>query len=114
MPHPQALSTKALQPLKPRGLCTTGPRLATRPGLATDAIAASGLARSSLIVRGETGQAPPCHEVRPFVTPHGVTTLASADFCPITPDVAAWRATRVPVGSGGRSTPFRMASVRLP
>jgi hypothetical protein len=108
VPHPQALSTKALQPPKPRGLCT-GPRPATRPGLATDAIATSGLARSGIIVRGEMEQAPPCHEVRPFVTPRGVTTMASADVCPITADIAAIRAARVPVGSGGRSTPFGVA-----
>ena len=33
----------------------------------------------------------------------------AADFCPLTPDVAAWRAARVAVGAGGNSTSFRVA-----
>lgn len=35
--------------------------------------------------------------------------MASADFCPITPDVAARRAARVAVGSGGESRAFALA-----
>ncbi len=36
-------------------------------------------------------------------------TMPSADFCPITRDVAAVRAARVAVGSGGVSSPFGLA-----
>jgi len=36
-------------------------------------------------------------------------TTPSADFCPLTPDVAARRAARVTVGSGGDSSPFGLA-----
>ena len=35
-----------------------------------------------------------------------LATMPSADFCPITPDVAAQRAARVTVGSGGDSGAF--------
>jgi len=34
--------------------------------------------------------------------------MASADFCPITPDVAARRAARVAVGSGGDASTFAL------
>ena len=35
-------------------------------------------------------------------------TMPSADFCPVTPNVAARRAARVAVGSGGVVQPFRV------
>jgi hypothetical protein len=38
-----------------------------------------------------------------------LATMPSADFCPVTPDVAARRAARVTVGSGGDSSPFGLA-----
>jgi hypothetical protein len=38
-----------------------------------------------------------------------LATIPSADFCPITPDVAARRAVRATVGSGGSSTAFAVA-----
>jgi len=36
-------------------------------------------------------------------------TMPSAEFCPITPDVAARRAARVTVASGGASSTFALA-----
>ena len=36
-------------------------------------------------------------------------TMPSADFCPVTPSVAARRAVRVTVGSGGVSSAFAVA-----
>ena len=36
-------------------------------------------------------------------------TMPSADFCPVTPSVAARRAARVTVGSGGDSSAFALA-----
>jgi hypothetical protein len=38
-----------------------------------------------------------------------LATMPSADFCPITPGVAARRAARVAVGSGGTSSAFALA-----
>jgi len=38
-----------------------------------------------------------------------LATMPSADFCPITPDVAAGRAARVALGSGGDSRAFALA-----
>jgi hypothetical protein len=38
-----------------------------------------------------------------------LATMPSADFCPVTPDVAARRAARVTVGSGGDSSAFALA-----
>ena len=38
-----------------------------------------------------------------------LATMPSADFCPITPDVASKRAARVAVGSGGDSRAFTLA-----
>ena len=38
-----------------------------------------------------------------------LATMPSADFCPDTPSVAARRAARVAVGSGGDSSPFGLA-----
>ncbi|MCP5198166.1 MAG: hypothetical protein H6974_15530 [Gammaproteobacteria bacterium] len=35
--------------------------------------------------------------------------MPSADFCPVTPSVAARRAARVTLGSGGDSSPFGLA-----
>jgi len=35
--------------------------------------------------------------------------MASADFCPITPGVAAKRAARITLGSGGTSSAFALA-----
>ena len=41
-------------------------------------------------------------------------TMPSADFCPVTPEVAARRAARVAVGSGGVSSPFGLARSPAP
>ena len=41
-------------------------------------------------------------------------TMPSADFCPVTPEVAVRRAARVAVGSGGDSSPFGMARSPAP
>ena len=38
-----------------------------------------------------------------------LATMPSADFCPVTPSVAARRAARVTVGSGGNSSTFALA-----
>jgi hypothetical protein len=38
-----------------------------------------------------------------------LATMPSADFCPVTPSVAARRAARVTVGSGGDSSAFALA-----
>jgi len=50
--------------------------------------------------------------IRPFVgrALHARSaTMASADFCPVTPSVTARRAARVTVGSGGDSSAFALA-----
>jgi len=41
-------------------------------------------------------------------------TMPSADFCPVTPNVAVRRAARVAVGSGGVSSPFGLARSPAP
>jgi hypothetical protein len=41
-------------------------------------------------------------------------TMPSADFCPVTPNVAVRRAARVTVGSGGVSSPFGLARSPAP
>ena len=41
--------------------------------------------------------------------PRQSPNMPAADFWPLTPDVAAWRAARVAVGAGGKSTSFRVA-----
>ena len=43
-----------------------------------------------------------------------LATMPSADFCPVTPGVAARRAARVAVGSGGVSSPFGLARSPAP
>ena len=54
-----------------------------------------------------------CRRFRPSpcFTQYGghLAAMPPADFCPITPDVAAWRAARVAVGSGGDSRAFALA-----
>ena len=61
----------------------------------------------------EISAAPLCRRFRPSPCPthYGgrLATTPSADFCPVTPDVAARRAARGTVGSGGDSIPFEMA-----
>ena len=41
-------------------------------------------------------------------------TMPSADFCPVTPNVAVQRAARVAVGSGGDSRPFGLGLSSTP
>lgn len=54
-----------------------------------------------------------CRRFRPSPCPthYGgrLATMPSADFCPVTPDVAARRAARIAVGSGGDSSAFALA-----
>jgi len=55
--------------------------------------------------------------VRPFASRpfhDRAATMASADFCPVTPDVAARRAARIAVGSGGDSSAFALALRPVP
>ena len=53
-----------------------------------------------------------CRRFRPSPCPthYGgrLATMPSADFCPITPGVAAQRADRVTLGSGGHSSVFTL------
>ena len=53
-----------------------------------------------------------CRRFRPSPCPthYGgrLATMPSADFCPVTPSVAARRAARVTVGSGGDSSAFAL------
>ena len=53
-----------------------------------------------------------CRRFRPSPCPthYGgrLATMPSADFCPVTPSVAARRAARVTVGSGGNSSVFTL------
>ena len=53
-----------------------------------------------------------CRRFRPSPCPthYGgrLATMPSADFCPVTPSVAARRAARVTVGSGGDSSAFTL------
>ena len=59
-----------------------------------------------------------CRRFRPSPCPtHDggrLATMPSADFCPVTPSVAARRVARVTVGSGGDSSAFALALSRLP
>ncbi len=59
-----------------------------------------------------------CRRFRPSPCPthYGgrLATMPSADFCPITPDVAARRAAQVAVGSGGDSSTFALARSPAP
>ena len=54
-----------------------------------------------------------CRRFRPSPCPthYGgrLATMPSADFSPITPDVAAKRAARITLGSGGTSSAFALA-----
>ena len=54
-----------------------------------------------------------CRRFRPSPCPTHYggrwATMPSADFCPITPCIAARRAARVTVGSGGASSTFALA-----
>jgi len=59
-----------------------------------------------------------CRRFRPSPCPthydRRLATMPSADFCPITPGVAAKRAVRVTVGSGGDSSAFALALSSAP
>ena len=59
-----------------------------------------------------------CRRFRPSPCPthYGgrLATMPSADFCPVTPSVAARRAARVTVGSGGDSSPFGLGLSSTP